>query len=580
MGKKSKKNKDKKKKILEDQKAQSTKESKKEESHAKPSVLAKLKVKPKAIFASLFIIIMLSILVAVGYLIFSKALSPRQIAKILPANNTVFTLEINMNQEHLQYKKASSLLEKYPQYSYEGVKKFVEETLGVNYENEFLPWFGRSAGIAFINSQQADGKIYKIYFAEVKDEAIARAAFEDNIEGVFGVSPEVNIVFIDDYVFAAKEKEALNILLATQKEEKLYNSVDYRRVDDNIPLFKTAFAYINFDKITNTFLKEIPMLSEKGISTELISPFLGIFKAEGFALIALDDKFVIQSFLSLNAKNYDKNQYITFEEKYSANLLEYVDSSVLSLWGGYNLENQIKRMIDILSDGNPNAVFVFDSILNNYIKKYFGPDVDYKRDLLPLFKNEYAFAIENVGGKNNYKLLLELKNPKEDMASLEKIFNNFSQIGAIFDSKVVETKLQDGTTSREIVAVPEEINRTKSEYEKIQINEMKIGSRPWGIFYASIDNVGVIATTLDGVKNTIDIMRSKRMSLKSSAIYDSHIKPLLSHADEISYFSIKSLLDVFNKGDYPRFFGIIKSLSSSKNYFQDGISTINYLNVE
>ncbi|MFA5948110.1 MAG: hypothetical protein WC806_04005, partial [Candidatus Gracilibacteria bacterium] len=79
MGKKSKKNKDKKKKILEEQKAQSSKESKKEEAHAKPSILAKLKVKPKAIFASLFIIIMLSILVAAGYLIFSKALAPRQI---------------------------------------------------------------------------------------------------------------------------------------------------------------------------------------------------------------------------------------------------------------------------------------------------------------------------------------------------------------------------------------------------------------------------------------------------------------------------------------------------------------------
>ena len=87
--------------------SKSKKTKKKEPKKTTKKKQRKLKISKKQIFAGTLTLIMLTILVAVGYLLFQKAFKPRPIAKLLPADNTIAIVEINSNFDHHQLTKTA-----------------------------------------------------------------------------------------------------------------------------------------------------------------------------------------------------------------------------------------------------------------------------------------------------------------------------------------------------------------------------------------------------------------------------------------------------------------------------------------
>jgi hypothetical protein len=583
MGQKSNSKKNSKKKIQ----LQPKKETKKEHLKLKEHLVHK-KVNKQAIFGGVLVLIMVTLLITIGYLLFNKAFKPQSVAKILPEKNVIALIDINSNFEHSQIIKSMDLLKNYPEYSKESLLKFVETQFGVSYEKDLKSWIGRSIGIVFWASDE-EGGMSKLYFAEVASQVNAKLMLgkEKNINydgyTIYKMNDRTYAVFMDEYVFIAHEEGSIKELINSGKAggELLYSADKYRRIDDNMPINKAAFLYVNFEKINNGFIKNFPILSEQGLSIESLSPFLEVFKAEGFSLIALDDNFVIQSFLSLDPERLEGSQYITFKEKYNAKLADYVATDTMAFWGGVNLEYQLKRLVEVFSGGNEDAVAFINALIQNYVKKYFGSDMDFSRDVLPLLGKEFALAVEQIDGKNVYKVLLELENPEEDESMLKNIAEKFVKNGGAFDPKIVEHTLSDGTVSREIIAVAEVVEQSDSAYKDVTIHEIKIGQKEWGIYYVIIGDVAVIATHIDGVKNSIDIEKGGKSSLKSTAIFDYQIAPIIDNSDEITYFNFKKLLPLLLKeNSLNKYLKPIESFSSGKNYFNDGVVTINYLHID
>lgn len=536
----------------------------------------KLIINKKKFFGWVFAIIMLAILISVGYLLFQKAFRAKPIAKILPDDRTVITFELNTNFEHNQLLKTFHLLTNQPQYSREKLIEWAEIKLNTNYEKDLKPWLGRQIGFAILNPKDHEDTLHTVYFIEYLSKGKAEN-FLNRYKGTFYSA------FIDDYIFLSSNEKAISDLIDDQKSEELYAGSKYREIDNNLPLNKLAYLYIDFEKITDSFFQTYPFLSEKGFSLDVLKPFLNLFDAEGVAFIALDDNFAIQSFLSLNEEVVDKIDYIGYQEKYTADLADAIPQDVLAFWGGENLEAQIKRLIELLAGGDQANLMVFDSLLQNYTKKYFGADVNFRTDILPLFHNEFAFVIEKSEDKNIYKILIELSSPQKDALNIQEIANSFAKVGAIFEPKIVEHTLEDGTVGKEIVAVPEEIIKSSSQYQGDTINELIMGEQGWGIYYAMLDDMAVIATDREGVKNTIDIAKGEKPSLKSTELFTKHIEPVLKSSDEVSYFNLEGFLPLLlseeNLAKYPAF-GIVASLSSGRNYFNDGVVTINYLQIK
>ncbi|MCK9186813.1 DUF3352 domain-containing protein [Candidatus Gracilibacteria bacterium] len=536
----------------------------------------------KKIFGGALVVIMLSILFATGYLLFQKVFKPISIAKYLPSDRTIAFLDINSNFNHNQLTKSFELLKNYPEFSEEKAQEFLEKNLEGNYDADIKTWLGRSIGVAFLKGKSDEKPLEKIYFAEAINESKARKFIENKKTyvkvqyagyDVYSAENGENIAFVDSYLIYTQDKKTIEALLDFEKSngESVLSSEKYSRISNNMPINKMAFLYLNFNQVSESFLKNIPIIKDMDINLSKFLPVIKLMDSDGMALIAIKDKFAVQSFLNLTIGKVEDEKYIKMNKKYLANITKYVGENALAFYGGQNIEDQMKRFVEVLSSGNQDVVKNFDKVLQNYTQKYFGSEVIFNLDILPLLKNEYALAIENEGGKPIYKFFLELSDKEKDTERLEKIANNFAKIGGIYKQEVVEHTLPDGTPAKEIMAVPEAIKKESEEYKGIKITELKIGENSKGIFYSIIDNVVVISDSLNGIKKSIDLKESGK-NLKVSSTFQRLIAPVLENSDEASYFNISKLL--------PNLPLPILEISGGNNYFNDGIVSINYLHVK
>lgn len=591
MGKKSKAKKVVRDMLQEKEAEKDIKKSKKKEKEtaSKP----RFQINKKKLFGGVLAVIMLAALASVGYLLFQKAFRAEPIAKFLPANSTVAILEINTNFDHNQLNKTFNLLGNHPEYSKKKLIEKAEIALGLNYENDLKPWLGRQVGVALLNSSKENGTVYEMYFAEF----VSRTNLDIFLEKYkpaentyigkktyLATMPkgQIYLTFINNYLFFTPTEQAIFQLLDSQNNstDKLYSSRQYRKVDNNLPLNRTAFLFLNFDQLSDGFFEHFPALSEAGINNMVIKPFLKTFNAEGATLVAMENNFAVQSFLSLDEKVSENSEYLSFEKKYNARLADLLAPETVAFWGGENLDQQLKKILELLSGGDQSSLVLFDRILENYTQKYFGQDIKFKEDILPFFEEEFAVAIEKNDTGNIYKLLFELQSPQTDTVKLHQMAGNFAAQGAIFEPKVVDHTLEDGTVGKEIIAVPEEIIKSESNYNDITISELKMGKQSWGIYYAVIDDVAVVTNNIDAVRNTIDLSGNKKSSLSSTEIFSASIKPVLSSSDEVSYFNFDAIMPLLFKQKTPDIFEMMSSLSSGRNYFNDGVVTINYLHIK
>ncbi len=561
--------------------AKKTKEKKKKT--AKAEKTKKLKINKQKLAGVLLVIIVLSALCCIGYLLFKKAFSPNPLAKLIPADETVVLLELNTNENHTQVIRTFDLLEEYPEFSKENLIQKAEEKFALDYK-EISLWLGRNVGMAILNTDTEELDV--LYFAEVIDNEefkkfiknTTSASFKYLGKNVFRIN-NFYLTLEKNHLAMSEKKESIERFIEFNKSSNpsLIGSSPYRRINNNLPVNKLGFLYLDFSKLSDGFFQKYPILSEKGLSMAVVEPLIQVFEAEGFAFIALEDNFSIQSFMILDTEKLKDSDYLNIRKKYTASLTSYLDKNTLAFWGGENLQIQTKRFLDILAGGSEVNLFIFESVFQSYGEKYFGEGVNFEKEILSLFRNEYVFAIEEGKNDNVYKLIIKLDN-KDQLAKIHELANKFANIGGIFEPKIVEHILEDGTVSREIRAIPEKIIKNKSEYKNSTIYHLEMGQRDWGIFFVFIKNIAVFATSLESIHDTIDLVEDSSENLKNSEVFDLSIQPILRSSDEITYLDFKEIAPFFIKEieDFP-VLDIISKFSSGRNYFHDGIVTIHYI---
>lgn len=580
------------KKQVADKKQQTPKKQETKQKIGYPQrILKSLRKNKKRIFAGMFVVIMVAILVVVAALLFQKAFRPQPIAKFLPAKYTVATLEINSNPTHHQITKTFNLLKNHPQYSKNALVEYVDERFGLDYEKELSLWLGRSLGMAVLNFGNAGG-VKMVYFTEfisksnLKDFLAQQTVEEEGYKDhrMYFAKDGYYMTKIADYLFIAEEKDTLKKIIDSREKRDpvLYRSPQYRRIDNNLPVGKLAFAYINYEAVSDAFFKHFPELSEQGLSMRVIQPLIDSFKAEGIALIAMDDNFAIQSFLSLSDKVVDQTAtYLSAQKKYRAELLEYVSPEVIAFWGGENLETQMKRLIKVISGGDLLYISGFETLMKNYVEKYFGADTDLEEDIFPIARNEFLMALEEGENGGTYKLITDLSDSQAKAVKVHEMAEKFAEIGAVFEPKIVEHTLPDGTVGREIIAVPKQITREESEYGEYKIFELNMGEENKSLYYTIAEGIAIITNSKDSIKQSLDLFDVEGESLKDTIIFEKQIEPVIRNSDEVSYLRADKLIPLFlEEHDLPEFTEIILSLSSGRNYFHDGIVTINYLHIK
>jgi len=544
----------------------------------------KLEIPFQKIAGVFLAVVILLTLFIVGATLLRKAFSAVPLAEILPAEKTAALFEINTNPDHTQLVQAKNILAK-SNYSFEKTLKAIEDKFEVNFETDIKPWLGRNVGIAEIIPDPAVGNLATVYFVE----AFSKKGAENFIQKIKGLektgagiykfelkkSKEIIFVsFLEEYLMISSSEAAIKSLTLTgsQSLKKLSESEEYARAKENLPLNKIANLFVDFEKAPEKLLQKYGLLDESSILTSMIRPFVNLFSAESFWLMAGSENFIVKSYSNLKSSYLKGNGYLTHKDQYTPDLTAYIPDDVMVFWGGQDLEKQTKRMVEVLGQGGESVGTVFEEVLGNYTEKYFGNTVSLEEDIYPLVTNEFALGVTKKNDKNLYTLVLELKNPAEDALRLQKLANNFISAGAVFEPRVEEHELPDGTKTREIVASPSEIIKSEIPCKDKVINAMETPDGKWGIYYVATNSIAILSTDKEAIRKSLSLEEGESVkSLKNSSIYATHILPMAGNSDEVSYFDISKLWPASN---------LVKSLSTGKEYFSDGVMTHYFIYVE
>lgn len=510
------------------------------------------------------------LLLFLTWMIVLRAFGPSPVAKILPADRTVGFLELNMNQGNNQFSYLTKLLSKKEFDSTDFLKK-TSQLFQLDFSNQIKPWLGRNAAIALINNRESADYYW---FFEIGNKNVFNKfliSFPLDNKGIGKINEKNYFLPKNEYLIIAEKPEILEIFNMKSSFDPLYRDSKFRRIDDNLPISRLGFYYINFDQINEKSLKKIPYFNEKNISPELIAGTKQLFNSDGGAIIALKDRIAVQNFLSIKKDDYS-NTLTSFNPKYRANLSTFVSGDAIAFWGGMDFSEQLTRVIEIVSAQNKNKNQLLTDVVTNYLSRNFGPDLNLEKDLYPLLNNEFALSLEKNSDDLFYKLIIQT-TALSDREKIDKLTDSFVDIAASFTPTVVDYILPDGTHSRELVASKEQIKKEMIVHKNREITAKLLSKNNFGIYYALIDDIAIITTNLNGLKLTIDQSSQNGENLKNSSIYKDQILPLLKSADEISFFNVPQLSTIF----FPEIstqLSSIKYFTTGNNYFYDGITSI------
>lgn len=541
-------------------------------------------------------------LLFIGYFLFGKFFSPQDLAEILPAKNTVAIIEFNIDPGHSQPRQFMELMSKYPAYKKENIISLMNVLFPVNYEDEISPWLGRKVGFALYSGTEPENGsgLNPIFFIESRDhgrtdlffsertlagEEIKTTDYSGYKISEFTISQPISYTYVNNYLVVTEDTELLKNYLDSLNsgEERLNVDANYRKVANNMPSGSLIFAYADFDKLFNVLSLDQTFIAQKGQDLLALRPFISIFKAEGLTVFIEKNRFSAQTFTAIDNEALDGENYITFNEKYQGELLDLAAEDLIFLAGGHDLEKELNRLEDIFKSGTKTPALVFDGVLEAQKQIYFGNDIDLKNDIYPLLKGEYLVTLENNFNEPVVTVFLDLGDKNLLLPKFEKVANAFVEVSGVFTPRVSDVTLPDGTLTREIVASPEKIEKRSGKHNNVLYTSLSIGDTGLIIHYSILDDYAAITTSEEAMKKIINRSTGDSTgSLKSSKYFTENLTPVLRTADEVLHVKLGAVTEVLGLNDNPNiapYFVPFTNLTITKNYFDDGISTIYLVDV-
>ncbi len=538
----------------------------------------------------------------VSYFLYTRLFRPQSIAHFLPADSSIGFLEINIEGESDQSKKFAKLFEKYPVYQSSNLMKLANLVFPVDYKNDLEPWIGRKIGIVLMKQGESENGVKVALFVEnksyektmnfLKSRALANAGDELLSEQYNGytiyhykLSQAYVFSFINNYLVLTGNTEVAKQLLdaQTSNSPKLQDDPLFQKVTNNLPPTGLMFGYANMQRLFNTMLKNPLFQSQKAKDLLALQPFMRIFAAEGFTLVAEDNRLTAQVFEAIDRTQLQGETYLTYNEKYEGKLLELAAENSILYAGGHDLNKEMSRIGEIFNVGAGVDKTLYRGILEAQKEKYFGKDISLESDIYPLLKNEYLATVENNFEEPVVTVFMNLSDKNEDLMRVEKLVTAFTKKRAIFSPQIREVTLPDGTKGQEIVASAEEITRSDATYGGVNVSTLQLGNLPWSINFAVLDNTLVIASNTNALHAVIDRKSGKTAAnLRVSDNFTRTVLPAMRTADELFHIKLGALVPVLGLDQNPVVKPYVEgfnSLTMTKNFFDDGIATLYVIDV-
>lgn len=542
----------------------------------------------------------LLVLLFIAVLLVNKFFRAQSLAELVPADTTIGFFEMDTDMESGQIKQLAELLKQYPAYQPPALITAFNQFFTVDYQRDVAPWLGRKAGVALVQFPSQPNDMTPIFFIETKDRQKALDFFQSRIlknssddllvepyNGydfyTYRLSQPYSFFFLDHYVVLATNRQILRELSDVQKSSKplLAGEDNFRKIANNLPQGGLGFGYVNIARFFDALVKNPAYTTQKARELLLFQPFLRLFAAKGISVSVQERGLQFQIFSSLDQNELQGATYLAYSDKYQGRLLSLADQGTLFLFGGHDLLKELNRLDEIFTAGTKTSSMLFQGVLEAQKQKYLGKDISLTEDIYPLLKGEYLATVSGDFSRPEITVLMQLTDKNSDLLRLEKIANAFIKVSAVFQPKIQEVTLPDGTRGQEVVASPEQVTRTDEAYEGVNVTTLHIGTSGMAVYYAVVDNTLLLNTSSDGIHRLIDrALGKKNDGLKNSPEFQSMIAPIFGSADEVLQLKIQPLVDMLGlrKSEIGKVLGLylapFQSVSSTKNFFHDGISEL------
>lgn len=503
-------------------------------------------------------LILLGILLLAGavFAFYYKFSDIRSFSEILPAESTIFFAEGDLK----------SAEEYIPNFRLVDIAKNILEI--ENFKTDIAPWLGDHGGVAILNPLIEKGNFATVYFAEISDLNRLNLFLEQKlIKMPFSV--------IDGYFVTSKNREMLSYIKDNFKSAlpKLSGNQDFLQVKHNLSLFRLGFFYMKPNILSNLAFNTNILKSTESAYL-LFQPFFTILNGTGGNITIINDGLFIQTYTNVNKKVLANRGLFRISKKYRAGLVQFIPvNNLLAFFGGQDIVKQFERISEIFKELNASSPNLFSKLLQSQFVQFLGDDLDFPNDVLPILSNEYSLSIHGTLKEKSYLIALQLNNPEIDRQRIEKLQKKFIALGGIFAPEVREIKLPDGTKGKELVAGTDKVEVSREALDALNavITKIDIKGQKWGIYYTFYKNYALFASNLDLLKESI----SQKQSLWSEKSYKGDILRVISASDEVHVLNTKKILEeIGGNASLKNLFNSFSTITSSKNYFDDGISGI------
>jgi hypothetical protein len=528
----------------------------------------------------ILIVLGLGMLIFSGMVLWNRFTRPQPLAEILPEKSTIGFAEIDISPNSNQSKRFRELFQKYP--AYDPLKFFHSFGLNLDYQKDLEPWLGRRVSLALLEDNSQQGQVNPLFFIETRDQEKALEFFKQKTSPGSGKYKNFDFYSSEDFDFfllnkymvvTGNSKTLEHFIDEYENGKKLQESEAYRKTANNLPKGGLVFAYMDMPNFYRALQNNARFKDQKGQIFSALQPFLKIFLSEGFTVFVGNNALNLQSFSFIDREHLDGAMYLTYNDKYQGKLLSLAAENPLILAGGHDLQKELGRLEELFRTGTKTSSAIFEGYLEDQKRKFLGKDLDLEEDLYPLLKGEYLVTIEKSLQEPQVSIFLQLQNKAEDRARVDKVVRAFAQMSGIFEPRIQELTLPDGTKSLEVVASPEEVIILDQSYKGVDITSLQLGNLKWGLYYTIVNDTLMLSTDAETLQNSIDRSLGRiQVNFKNNK--KNEIK---GNGDEVFFVRAQDMIDTLALGQnkvLKPYFEPFLNFYGVKNFFDDGISTL------
>ncbi len=525
------------------------------------------------IFTPIFFVAAIVLLFLIGIFLWRYILRPQPLADILSVENTAAYAQTSIDPQNPQTNLFLNMTSRYPFLNKRYFIGKLEDFTGMNFEENIKPWFGKSIGIALITDESNSHGAEPVIFAETKSKSEAKKFLQkmaikfksdypqENKYKKFTIytyrfSQDFAFTFIGYYLVGTENIEAMENFLDTISDDftAISSIKEYKEANKDYFDLSLAHAYINPQLLMESAMLSYNSSEEQKYLISNLEPIINIFKN---LFIRLETK---NGYLKLKDTTILKSAFPRNEEKYIAELAEYMPPNIALFYGGLDITRQI------LSLGRP-----IKNIIDIQTKSVLGDSISFEKDIFPLLTEEYALGIKENG---SVVFAFKAKDPIMTEQKLKTMMIALKRSPLMLKTKIVEVELPNGEKQKESIEAANIVISSETDYRGFKIYGTKTENAEWGIYYTLIDKTVLIGSTENVIKNAIDAFTAKE-SFMFSDEFKTFIKPLIKNSDEIFYLSADKYFNVLSGiSEYLR---PVATIAAGRKYDGFNVKTVYYI---